>query len=114
MIERDRYPAGVPCWVDTSHDDPVAAAAFYGGLLGWDMEDLLPPDAPGHYFMGTIGGRSVAAALGSSWEVSTQQGTPAGYPSRSIMSAPFRVWSRHDPRRGSGQFVSAIRAMMAT
>jgi predicted enzyme related to lactoylglutathione lyase len=43
--ERDAYIAGVPCWVDTSQPDPDAAAAFYGGLFGWEFEDAMP--APG-------------------------------------------------------------------
>jgi uncharacterized protein len=38
MSERDSYPAGVPCWVATTQPDPRAAAAFYGGLFGWDYE----------------------------------------------------------------------------
>jgi uncharacterized protein len=59
--ERETYPAGVPCWVDTAHDDPAAAAAFYGGVLGWDMEDALPPDAGAHYFMARVDGSLVAA-----------------------------------------------------
>ncbi len=61
MIDRDGYPAGVPCWVDLAQDDPEAAAAFYAGLFGWEMEDAMPPDVPGHYFTATIGGRLVAA-----------------------------------------------------
>ena len=60
MQDRDGYPAGVPCWVDLAQDDPEAAAAFYSGLFGWDVEDGMPPDAPGHYFTATIGGRLVA------------------------------------------------------
>ena len=36
MHERTEYPAGVPCWVDTVQPGPEAAAAFYGGLFGWD------------------------------------------------------------------------------
>ena len=59
--EREGYMAGVPCWVDTVHDDPAAAAAFYGGVLGWEMEDALPPDAGAHYFMARVDGRLVAA-----------------------------------------------------
>ena len=31
---RDGYPAGVPCWIDTTQPDPQAAAEFYRGLLG--------------------------------------------------------------------------------
>lgn len=60
MIDRDGYPAGVPCWVDLAQDDPRAAAAFYSGLFGWDVEDGMPPDVPGHYFTATLGGRLVA------------------------------------------------------
>ncbi|HZG90822.1 MAG TPA: VOC family protein [Pseudonocardia sp.] len=31
----DRFPAGVPCWIDTTHPDIAAAADFYGPLFGW-------------------------------------------------------------------------------
>jgi predicted enzyme related to lactoylglutathione lyase len=58
---RDGYKHGTPCWVDHSSKDPAAAAKFYGGLFGWETEDQMPPDAPGHYFMATLNGRDVAA-----------------------------------------------------
>jgi predicted enzyme related to lactoylglutathione lyase len=45
MPERDGYIPGVPCWVDASGPDPGAAAKFYGGLFGWEFEDLGPPGA---------------------------------------------------------------------
>src|SRR3954451_8485196 len=61
MLERDGYPAGVPCWVDTSQADPEAAAAFYAELFGWELEDTMPPEAPGHYFMARIRGGDIAA-----------------------------------------------------
>jgi predicted enzyme related to lactoylglutathione lyase len=61
LPKRDRYPAGVPCWVDTSQPDPVAAAAFYGDLFDWTLEDQMPPDAGGRYFQATIDGGRVAA-----------------------------------------------------
>jgi predicted enzyme related to lactoylglutathione lyase len=61
MLERDGYLAGVPCWVDTSQPDPDAAAAFYGGLFGWDFTDAMPPDAPGKYLIGRLRGGDVAA-----------------------------------------------------
>jgi predicted enzyme related to lactoylglutathione lyase len=61
MLERDGYPAGVPCWVDTSQRDPEAAATFYGGLFGWDFEDRMPAEAPGSYFVARLRGRDVAA-----------------------------------------------------
>jgi predicted enzyme related to lactoylglutathione lyase len=61
MPERDGYPAGVPCWVDTSQPDPEAAVAFYSGLFGWDFEDVMPPGSPGKYFIARLGGSDVAA-----------------------------------------------------
>lgn len=59
--ERDGYIEGVPCWVDASEPDPVAAARFYGGLFGWELEDEMPPDAPGQYFMARLRDLNVAA-----------------------------------------------------
>jgi uncharacterized protein len=59
--ERDGYIPGVPCWVDTSQPDPDAAVAFYGELFGWELEDAMPPDSPGKYFMARVRGRNVAA-----------------------------------------------------
>src|SRR4051795_7596641 len=61
MPERDGYIPGVPCWIDTSQPDPEAAADFYRGLFGWELEDVMPPDAPGKYFIGRIRGGDVAA-----------------------------------------------------
>jgi uncharacterized protein len=61
MPERDGYIPGAPCWVDTSQPDPEAAVAFYGGLFGWDFEDVMPPGSDGKYFIGRIRGGDVAA-----------------------------------------------------
>jgi predicted enzyme related to lactoylglutathione lyase len=61
MLERDGYPPGVPCWVDTSQPDPDAAVAFYSGLFGWDFEDVMPPGSDGKYFIARLRGRDVAA-----------------------------------------------------
>jgi uncharacterized protein len=61
MLERDGYPPGVPCWVDTGQPDPEAAASFYAGLFGWELEDRMPADAPGRYFVARLRGRDVAA-----------------------------------------------------
>jgi predicted enzyme related to lactoylglutathione lyase len=61
MSERDGYIPGVPCWVDASEPDPEAAVGFYSGLFGWELEDTMPPEAPGEYFMARIRGRDVAA-----------------------------------------------------
>lgn len=61
MQERDGFPPGVPCWVDTSQPEPEAAVEFYRGLFGWWFEDRMPPDAPGRYFVAQLHGRDVAA-----------------------------------------------------
>ncbi len=61
MLERVAYPPGVPCWVDTGQPDPDAAAAFYGGLFGWEFQDRMPPGAPGRYLVATLRGKDVAA-----------------------------------------------------
>jgi hypothetical protein len=61
MTAQDRYIPGVPCWVDTVQPDAQAAVAFYGQLFGWQLEDVMPPDAPGSYFTARIGGGDVAA-----------------------------------------------------
>ena len=60
MPERDGYIPGVPCWIDTSQPNPEAAVDFYSGLFGWELEDVMPPDAPGKYFMARIRGGDVA------------------------------------------------------
>jgi predicted enzyme related to lactoylglutathione lyase len=57
----DRYIPGVPCWVDAASPDPEAAVDFYAGLFGWECEDTMPSDAPGHYFMARLDGSDVAA-----------------------------------------------------
>jgi predicted enzyme related to lactoylglutathione lyase len=72
MSEQDRYIPGVPCWIDTTQPDPDAAAAFYGDLFGWDVEDAMPPGSPGKYYMGRIRGGNVAG-IGS-----RPEGAPEG------------------------------------
>jgi len=61
MSEQDRYIPGVPCWTDTSQPDPEAAAEFYGSLFGWDLENVMPADAPQPYFIARIDGGDVGA-----------------------------------------------------
>src|SRR5690242_15822244 len=58
------YPQGVTCWIDVSTPDVSAATEFYGRLLGWTFEDVLPPDAPERYVIATLHGRD-AGAIGS-------------------------------------------------
>lgn len=56
MSHRDDYPAGVPCWVVNLQPEPQAAADFYAGVFGWDIE----PEGGG-YLSARLGGRHVAA-----------------------------------------------------
>jgi predicted enzyme related to lactoylglutathione lyase len=62
MSERDQYPAGVPCWVETLQLDPQAALDFYGPLFDWEFAGPgpVPGDPPGKYFVARVRGRDVA------------------------------------------------------
>jgi predicted enzyme related to lactoylglutathione lyase len=62
MSTRDRYPAGVPCWVETLQADTRAAAAFYEDLMGWSF---IGSEDPGDehdwsYLVARLGGADVA------------------------------------------------------
>ena len=61
MLERDGYPAGVPCWVDTTQPNVKAASEFYGSLFGWTFDNRLPDDAPVQYLVAQLRGRDVGA-----------------------------------------------------
>ena len=61
MPERDGYIPGVPCWVDVAVPDPEAVVDFYRGLFGWELENVMPEDAPGQYFEAKLNGGEVAA-----------------------------------------------------
>jgi predicted enzyme related to lactoylglutathione lyase len=60
MSDQDRYIPGVPCWIDTNQPDPDAAAAFYGGLFGWQFDDVTPPGAPVRYLAALLRDEPVA------------------------------------------------------
>jgi uncharacterized protein len=64
VLPRDGYPAGVPCFIDTSQRDVEAAQHFYGGLFGWEFEEWLH----GSYWMATIDGHDVAGLAQSDGE----------------------------------------------
>jgi predicted enzyme related to lactoylglutathione lyase len=61
MPERDGYIPGVPCWIDTNQPDPDAAADFYRGVFGWELENVMPLESGAKYFMARIRGGDVAA-----------------------------------------------------
>ena len=71
MPERDGFPAGVPAWVDCSQPDVDAAAAFYGGLFGWQFDDRTPAGSGDRYLVATLEGKTVAGITSP----------PAGLPS---------------------------------
>jgi predicted enzyme related to lactoylglutathione lyase len=73
MLERDEYPAGVPCWVDIEHTDAEAAVAFYGDVFGWEFDDRVPDDSEGHYFVAKLRGRDIAAV----GQIAEGESTPA-------------------------------------
>jgi uncharacterized protein len=83
MPERDRYMPGVPCWIDTNQPDPEAAVDFYGGVFGWEFENVAPPGAPAKYFLARLRGLDVAAV----------SSTPEGAPPRATWDTYVRVES---------------------
>lgn len=58
-FERDRYPAGVPCWVDIARRELDAALDFYGGLFGWRFEEE-SASGSSRYLVARIRNRDVA------------------------------------------------------
>lgn len=62
MSEREQYPVGVPCWVDTAQPDVDAALGFYGELFGWEFigPGEMPTDPPGRYYVAQLRGKDVA------------------------------------------------------
>jgi predicted enzyme related to lactoylglutathione lyase len=78
MSEREQYPAGVPCWIETLQPDLQATIRFYRSLFGWEFigPGPMPGDPPGQYYVARVRGRDVAgigslptggAALGPAW-----------------------------------------------
>src|SRR3954466_4610008 len=63
MGERTSHAPGTFSWADLGTSDADGAKSFYGGLLGWEFEDMPIPDSP-PYSMATIGGGAVAALYG--------------------------------------------------
>ena len=86
MPERDGYIPGVPCWVDTNQPDPGAAAAFYSGLFGWEVEDVMPARSEIRYYIGRIRGGDVAG-IGP---------IPEGAPSTALWNTYIAVTSADD------------------
>ncbi len=45
MGKRGRYEPGTFCWADLVTTDPAGAKAFYGGLFGWEADDMPAGDS---------------------------------------------------------------------
>lgn len=63
MSERTSYAPGTPCWVDLGTPDIDAAAAFYGGLFGWSIEEGENAEQTGGYRQATLRGKPVAGLM---------------------------------------------------
>src|SRR3546814_20390132 len=94
MSERDGYIPGVPCWVDTNQPDPAKAAEFYGGLLGWQLEESMPDGAEGSYLTATIRGGPVAAIS------SVPEGAPASPACTNYIAVAYTTEERGRGKEG--------------
>jgi predicted enzyme related to lactoylglutathione lyase len=57
-MDMDRYDEGVPSWVDLASPDPGAAATFYAGLFGWEIDEF--SEETGGHRTCRLRGRTVA------------------------------------------------------
>jgi uncharacterized protein len=58
--ERTGYTPGTFCWSDLTTTDQSAAKEFYGGLFGWEAEDM-PVGEDTYYSIVRVGDKDVAA-----------------------------------------------------
>jgi|Tabmets5t2r1_1033131.scaffolds.fasta_scaffold08366_3 uncharacterized protein len=101
MGEVASYPAGTFSWVDLGTTDAAGARAFYGGLFGWQTEDMTSNQ--GTYTMCRLQGRDVAgihehaADQGTGWgsSVSVDDADRATARARelgaTVLAEPFEV-----------------------
>ena len=95
MPVRDGYIPGVPCWVDVSEPDPGAALDFYGGLFGWEFEEVLSRCSEGNYFIaqGEARGSSIFDVSGEvhGGDVAGVRSIPEGAPAAAMWNTYFWV-----------------------
>jgi uncharacterized protein len=100
MPVRDGYIPGVPCWVDASEPDPEAAREFYGGLFGWEFEDVIPPSSEETYFIARAEtrGSSIFDLSGDTHggDVAAIRSIPDGAPPTAMWNTYFWVDSADD------------------
>jgi predicted enzyme related to lactoylglutathione lyase len=106
LPERDGYIPGVPCWVDASAPNPAAAAEFYGGLLGWEFEDVMPADSEGEYLLARCETRA--------WSLFDMSGEPRGGVVAAIGTIPsgapeVAAWNTYVLVEGADETASRVR-----
>jgi uncharacterized protein len=106
MPERDGYIPGVPCWVDVSEPDPEGALDFYGGLFGWEFEDIVPPGSEGKYF--------IARATASGWSLfdpsgEMRSGDVAAVRSITEAAPPRAMWNTYFSVESADEAASRVR-----
>jgi predicted enzyme related to lactoylglutathione lyase len=74
MGERTSHPPGAFSWVDLSTSDPAGAKSFYGGMFGWEFDDLPVGDGI-VYTICRLDGKAVCA-LSQQQEQERSQGIP--------------------------------------
>jgi uncharacterized protein len=95
MPERDGYIPGVPCWVDASEPDPEAALDYYGGLFGWEFQDVISPSSGSKYFIarGEARGSSIFDLSGDkhAGDVAAVRSIPEAAPPTAMWNTYFWV-----------------------
>jgi uncharacterized protein len=107
MPERDGYTPGVPCWVDASQPDPEAALDFYGGLFGWEFEDVMPPSSEGKYFIARKEAKS-SSIFDTSGDL--RSGDVAAVRSIPEATPPTAIWSTYFWVDSAAEAASKVRA----
>jgi uncharacterized protein len=91
----ERYPDGTFCWVDLGTNDAAGAKAFYGGLFGWEFDDL-PTGQRGTYSTCRLKGRDFYVEL-FGWSASD---APAPIPRTTFTLGELLVGGGHAPTPG--------------
>jgi predicted enzyme related to lactoylglutathione lyase len=107
MPERDGYIPGVPCWVDTSQPDAGSAIDFYGGLFGWEFEEIMPPSSEGKYFIAR--GESASSSIFDT-SGDLRSGDVAAVRSISQAAPPTAMWNTYFWVDNADEAASKVRA----
>jgi len=86
MGKRTRYEPGTFCWTDPATAGPEGTKAFYGGLLGWEAEDM-PAGESSIYTMLRLEGDYVAGLYEMGAEQREQGASPYWFSYVSVESA---------------------------